>query len=190
MGIISQISGFGCKIAGKRTTLLLTAVAGLACLASTPATANADFRIGIDIRDYDRPRGPVYQERETRVWVEPVYRTVADRVWVEPEYRTERVRVWVPARYEDHEVVRYNCGRRYIERVRVQVEPAHYEYQSRRVEVACGHWQTVERQELVCAGHWETRVERVAVRHPYDRHAHHERYDRRDNRVSLQFGSR
>src|SRR5688572_3808108 len=76
-----------------------------------------DFHVDVRIGD----RSPVYEQRETRVWVEPVYRTVCDRVWVEPvyravvhrvwrepEYRDERDRVWVPDRWELREQVCYN----------------------------------------------------------------------------------
>jgi hypothetical protein len=152
---------------------------------------DVDIRSGHVERHDDCP--PVYQERETRVWVEPVYRTVADRQWIEPVYRTvtERVwrepvvqrvkqRVWAPDRYEDRQVMRYERGREvvYHERVLVErghfgihenevvVSPGHYEDVARQELVCEGHWQTIERQELVAPGHWETRVERVAIAPP------------------------
>jgi hypothetical protein len=148
----------------RKVVLGLAAVVGLGSLAATPQTANADWRVGIDIRDGWRQQD--YDRRETRVWVEPVYRTVCDRVWVAPTYQTVCERVWVPDRYEDRQVVRYYGWQRRIEFVRVLVQPAHYEDQQRQVEVASGHWQDVQRQELVAAGHWETRVERVAYCEP------------------------
>ena len=120
------------------------------------------------------------ETRTTRVWVAPVYRNVCDRVWVAPVTQTVCERVWVPDRYEERQVVRYEGWWRRVECVRVLVQPAHYEEQSRQVEVAPGHWQEVQRQELVSAGHWEYRQDRIACADPYPASTH----------VRLQFGGR
>jgi hypothetical protein len=168
--------------------LLLIAAAGLGTLA-LPTIASAGDRVHDrysydrgdrydgrdhrrDHRDHDRDRtdvridvnvgrGPVYEQRTERVWVEPVYRTVCERVWVEPVYRTEYTRVWIEPVYEVREVVRYGKhGRRYVERERVLVCPGRWEERPRQVLVCEGQWKTVERQELVSAGHWEYRTVR------------------------------
>jgi hypothetical protein len=123
-----------------------------------------DVRLDLRIGGDPFCREPLFQERETRVWVEPVYRTVCERVWVEPVYRDECERVWVPDRWEVRDrVYRDECGRRVVARERVLVEPGHWEERVHRVLVCEGYWKTVERQELVRQGHWEVRRERFAV---------------------------
>src|SRR5437762_8520657 len=69
-------------------------------------------RVGVDL-NLGGGRGPRYEERRVKVWVEPVYRTTTDKVWAEPVYKTvtdkvwqepvvkvQAERVWVPDRYE------------------------------------------------------------------------------------------
>jgi len=142
----------------RKAVLALAAVVGLGSIAAIPQTAKADFRIGFDIRDGGRS----YERQETRVWVQPVYHEVCQRVWVGPTYQTISQRVWVPDRYEERQIVRNYGWQRRVECVRVLVQPAHYEFQSRQVEVARGHWEDQRQQVLVSPGHWETRVDRVA----------------------------
>jgi len=166
------------SVVTRKAVLGLAAVLGLGSIAAMPQQAKADWRVGIDLRDGWRE--PAYETRTTRVWVAPVYRNVCDRVWVAPVTQTVCERVWVPDRYEERQVVRYEGWWRRVECVRVLVQPAHYEEQSRQVEVAPGHWQEVQRQELVSAGHWEYRQDRIACADPYPASAH----------VRLQFGGR
>lgn len=169
---------------GRTAKLVLAAAATVGALGFSAPAAQAGDHVNIDIRiggRFDPPRrGPVYEERTVRVWVEPVYRTVCDRVWVEATYRTvsqriwrepvmrtEYPRVWVPDRYEERTVTRWD-GRRRVEcRERFLVEPAHYATVDRQVVIAPGCWETVERQELVAPAHWENveRQELVAPGH-------------------------
>jgi hypothetical protein len=150
---------------------------------------NGKVRVGVGF-NLGGGRGPRYEEKRVKVWVEPVYRTVTDKVWVEPTYRTvtDRVwkepvvkvqvqRVWVPDRYEWRTYYKNVRGVRVSVREKVLVEPAHHERRESKIvvqpgcwenverrEVDCeGHFDTVERRELVTAGHFEWRTERVAV---------------------------
>jgi len=140
------------SVVTRKAVLGLAAVLGLGSVAAMPQQAKADWRVGIDLRDG----------------------------WREPAYETRTTRVWVPDRYEERQVVRYEGWWRRVECVRVLVQPAHYEEQSRQVEVAPGHWQEVQRQELVSAGHWEYRQDRIACADPYPASTH----------VRLQVGGR
>ncbi len=160
----------------RKAALGLAAVLGLTSIAAAPQKAQADWRIGIDLRD----SGPRYETRTTRVWIEPVYRIVCDRQWVEATYQTVCERVWVPDRYEDRQIVRYDGWCRHIECVRVLVQPAHYEEQQRQIVIAPAHTQDVQRQELVSPGHWEYRQERAGVCDPYPSRG----------RVRIEFGGR
>ncbi len=164
------------NLVSRKAALALAAVVGLGTVAAAPQKAQADFRIGFDIRDYDQR----CERRETRVWVEPVYQTVCDRVWVAPACQTVTERVWVPDRYEERQVVRgYGWDRRVVCE-RVLVQPAHYELQNHEVQVSSGYWTNVERQVCVAPGHWETRVDRIA----YADHSPHV------ERLHIEFGHR
>ena len=169
---------------------------GLVLAASTASAGDrhndkkTDVRVGIGV-NLGGGRGPRYEERRVKVWVEPVYRTVVDKVWIEPEYRTvsDRIwrepvvriqseRVWVPDRYEWRWTYRQDAfGVRIRVRERVLVERGHYENRESRIVVKPGCWETttrqelvvegrfdrVERREIVTPGHFEWRTERVAV---------------------------
>ena len=188
----------------NRWTRLLCAAlaAGTLGVAALPASADSrdghrkhhdkdtKVRVGIGL-NLGGGRGPRYEERKVKVWVEPVYRTVTDRVWVEPTYRTvtDRVwrepvtevrveRAWVPDRYEWRTFYRRNHrGDRIKVREKVLVEKGRYERREtqfivkpgffenieRREIDQPGRFNVVERRELVTPGHFEWRTERVAV---------------------------
>jgi hypothetical protein len=190
-----------------RARLLAAALAASAGIFAAPGAATADDRrvsvdvdlgrgsFGVRAESHDHHhRGPRFEERRVRVWVEPVYRNVSDRVWVEPVYRTvpDRVwrkpevrvqfdRVWVPDRYEVRTTTRRDrFGRLVKTREKILIEPGHHEKRRSEVVVRPGFWDTVERQEmvsegrwdvvtrqeLVSAGRWEWRVQRVRVDRP------------------------
>jgi hypothetical protein len=163
------------KFVSRKAAWVLAGAIGVATVGAAAQPAQAGFRVGIDLHDgggWEQP--PRVAERTTQVWVPATYRTVMARTWIPPLTRAVTERVWVPDRYEDRDVVRNDGWHRRIERVRVLVEPAHYEDQTRQVEVAGGYWQDAPRQELVAPAHWETRVERVAYvdPHPVVDHVH------------------
>ena len=152
-------------------------------------------RVGVDL-NLGGGRGPRYEERSVKVWVEPVYRTTTDKVWVEPEYKTvtdkvwkepvmkvQAERAWVPDRYEWRWVYRRDrFGVRIRVRERVLVERGHYENRETQVVVTPGCWETVERQELAAEGHWDNVQRRQLVQ------AGH--YEWRTERVQLDRGRR
>ena len=183
---------------------LAAGVVGVGMFASPASADHRDrdgkVRVGVDL-NLGGGRGPRYEERRVKVWVEPTYRTVSDRVWVDPTFRvvTDRVwrepevrvnveRVWVPDRYEWRTYYVRRGGARVQVREKVLVERGHFEERENRVVVKPGCWETVTRREVdregywnnvtrrevATPGHFEWRTERVAVDN-----------GRRDTRVSL-----
>ena len=132
----------------KKSLIAIAATAGLFATHSASAEHRHDYGYGhnhggVIIRAADcGPRRlwvePVYEERQTKVFVPATYRTVCDRVWVEPVYETRCV-----TRRDHH---------------------GHLVTVHERVCVRHGGWQVVDRQVCVSEGRWETRCDRVCVR--------------------------
>jgi len=151
------------------TKSILTLAAGAGIFA-TPTFAKADHGhavIGVRIEENCAPRrvwiNAVYENRETKVWVEPVYRTECVPVFVNEYFETKIDRVWIEPAYEVREVVRFDHGRRCLSRERVLVRAGGWQNVERRVCVPA-HYRNEDRQVLVTAGHFECRTDQVCVR--------------------------
>ncbi len=168
-------------------TALLTLAIGMGVGSITATPAQAGFRVGIDIREPQRPmqRDRDYDRHDDRdrydhegrwedcsqerVWVPAIYRTECQRVWVEPTCTSVTEKVWVPEIYEDREILHRSNGREWHEHVRVVIAPAHYEVRTRQVETSPGHWEERPVQVLVSGAHWEVRpIAQAPRRDPRD----------------------